>query len=154
MYYQELKNREQAPSLEAICKRFHTYLELDLETTDIPVIYKKSTPDRASTVSMGKAMLKVFYENIVQTVQNVQEIIDVELPLKATLYTDDGQPTDFKLMGIIDLLIRDNNGELIIVDNKTVYSPMSQDMGSAYDSIDSLNLIMDSFEVVEKFSSH
>jgi len=71
-------------------------------------------------------MLKVFHESIAQIVQNVQEIVAVELPLSATLYTNDGQPTEFKLSGILDLVIRDANGEIIVVDNKTASKSMAQ----------------------------
>ena len=71
-------------------------------------------------------MLKVFHESIPQTLQNVQEIIGVELPLTAKLYTEDGQKTDFLLVGIIDLIIRDKNGFVIVVDNKTAAKPMAQ----------------------------
>ena len=46
--------------------------------------------------------------------------------LTATLYTDDGQPTDFKLAGILDLVLRDRNGEILVVDNKTAARPMAQ----------------------------
>ncbi len=73
----------------------------------VPVIFKKEMPDHKGAVEMGNAMLKVFHESIAQIVQTVQEIVAVELPLSATLYTDEGQPTEFKLSGILDLVIRD-----------------------------------------------
>jgi RecB family exonuclease len=50
----------------------------------------------------------------------------VELPLSAKLYTEDSQPTEFKLSGILDLVLRDENGEILVVDNKTAAQPMSQ----------------------------
>ena len=72
-------------------------------------------------------MLKVFHETIPQTLQNVQEIIGVELPLTAKLYNpDDSQPTEFKLAGILDLVIRDKDGYLFVVDYKTAAKPMAQ----------------------------
>jgi putative RecB family exonuclease len=48
------------------------------------------------------------------------------MPLSATLYTDEGKPTDFNLIGIIDLLLMDDTRELIVVDNKTAAKPMAQ----------------------------
>ena len=126
MYYRGLKNHGQIEPVKALCERFETCLELDLEHTDVPVLYKKDLPDHKATVEMGNAMLKVFHENIAQTVQNAQEIVAVELPLTATLYTDDGQPTDFKLVGILDLVLRDDKGEILVVDNKTASKPMAQ----------------------------
>jgi putative RecB family exonuclease len=46
--------------------------------------------------------------------------------LSARLFTDEGQPTEFKLVGILDLLLMDDAGEIVIVDNKTAAQPMSQ----------------------------
>ncbi len=123
MYYRSLKNRNQLEPLKALWERFEDCLDIDLSCTDTPVIYKKDLPDRSGAVAMGKAMLEAFYE----TVDLCRlEIVDVEMPLSATLYTDDGQPTDFKLIGVIDLLLMDENRELIVVDNKTAAKPMAQ----------------------------
>jgi putative RecB family exonuclease len=121
-----LKNHGRIEPLEAMCERFDTCLDLDLENSVVPVIFKKDLPDHKGAVEMGNAMLKVFHESIAQIVETVQEIVAVELPLSATLYTDDGQPTDFKLAGILDLVIRDKNGEIVVVDNKTAAKPMAQ----------------------------
>ena len=123
MYYRSLKNNGSVEPLKALCERFQTCLELDLDHTDVPVIFKKDLPDHKAAVEMGNAILKVFHESIPQT---VQEIIDVELPLTATLFTDDGQPTDFKLVGILDVVFRDEKGEILVVDNKTASKPMAQ----------------------------
>ena len=126
MAYLALKNHGRTEPLKAMSERFDTCLELDLENSVVPVIFKKELPDHKGAVEMGNAMLKVFHENIPQTVQSIQEIVAVELPLSATLYTDDGQPTDFKLSGIIDLVIKDKTGEIVVVDNKTAAKPMAQ----------------------------
>ena len=123
MYYRSLKKNGRVEPLKALCERFQTCLELDLEHTDVPVLFKKDLPDHKGAVEMGNAILKVFHESIPQT---VQEIIDVELPLTATLFTDDGQPTDFKLVGILDVVFRDEKGEILVVDNKTASKPMAQ----------------------------
>jgi len=126
MYYRSMKNHGREEPVKALCERFETCLELDLEHTDVPVIFKKDLPDHRGAVEMGDAILKVFHENIAQTVQTAQEIIGVELPLTATLYTDDGQPTDFKLAGILDVVFRDESGEILVVDNKTAARPVAQ----------------------------
>jgi len=123
MYYRTLKNKGRAETLDAICERFEDCLSLDLDHSDIPVIYKKEAPDKDSVIKMGKAILKAFYDSVDLV---SMEIVDVELPLSATLYTDEGQPTDFKLIGVIDLLLMDENRELIVVDNKTAAKPMAQ----------------------------
>ena len=126
MYYRALKNHGREESLKSLHDRFQTCLELDLDNTSIPIIFKKDTPDRDAAIKMGKKMLSLFHENIVQTVQSLHEIVAVELPLAATLYTDEDEPTDFKLAGILDLVLRDENGEILVVDNKTAARPMAQ----------------------------
>lgn len=126
MAYLALKNHGRTEPMEAMCERFDTCLELELENSVVPVIFKKDLPDHKGAVEMGNAMLKVFHESIPQIVKTVQEIVAVELPLSATLYTDEGQQTEFKLSGILDLVIRDKNGEIVVVDNKTASKPMAQ----------------------------
>lgn len=123
MYYRSLKNKGRAETLDAIVGRFEDCFSLDLDHTDVPVIYKKDMPDSAGAIARGKAMLKAFYENV-----NLEgmEIVEVEYPLSARLFSDDRQPTEFKLFGIIDLLLMDEKHELIVVDNKTAAKPMAQ----------------------------
>lgn len=123
MYYRTLKNRGTREPVEAIIERFVTCLELELANIKVPVIYKKETPDRQAAIEMGKAMLKAFY---VSNTVMPEQIVDVELPLSARLYTDEGKPTDFMLVGIIDLLLMNENQEIIVIDNKTASKSMAQ----------------------------
>ena len=123
MYYRSMKNSVHPEPLEAIIGRFEDCLSLDLDHTDIPVIFKKDMPDKDGAMAMGKAILKAFYESVDL---KAMEIVDVEMPLSASLYTGEGTPTDFKLIGVIDLLLMDENRELIVVDNKTAAKPMAQ----------------------------
>jgi len=123
MYYKAIKSRNQLEPLEAICERFEDSLEIDLSCTDVPIIYKKGMPDKASAIIMGKAMLKAFYENVDLS---GMEIVDVEMPLSARLYTDKSQLTDFLLTGIVDLILRNEVGEITVVDNKTAAKHMAQ----------------------------
>ncbi len=116
MYYRALKKGSTLEPLEAIIGRFEDCLSLDLDDTDVPVIYKRDMPDRAAAVEMGKALLKAFYETVDLS---GLEIVDVELPLSAQLYSSERKDTEFKLIGIIDLLLMDENRELIVVDSKT-----------------------------------
>ena len=60
-------------------------MELDLENTDVPIIYKKDLPDHKGAVEMGKALLKVFHDNTALTVLTAQDIVWVELPLAETV---------------------------------------------------------------------
>jgi hypothetical protein len=109
---------------EAICEVFEDRLNTDLDTRDIPIIYKKETPNQKSAIETGKNLLKAFYEGIDLT---GFEIVTIELPLTERLYTDEKQPTDLILTGIIDLLLKDSKGNLIAVDNKTVKQPYAQE---------------------------
>jgi putative RecB family exonuclease len=126
MAYMALKKHGITESLKALCERFETCLELDLNHANVPVLFKKDLPDPNAAMAMGKALLKLFHENIDQTVETVQDFVGVELPLSATLYSNSGKPTDFKLVGILDLVIRDQNGEIVVIDNKTASRAMSQ----------------------------
>ena len=72
---------------------------------------------------MGDAMLETFYDEMDLT---GFEILEVERPLSARLFTEDGQPTDLKLIGVLDLVLKDEAGRIIAVDNKTAAKPYSQ----------------------------
>ena len=116
MYYRSVKNSGNPEPLEAIIGRFEDCLSLDLDHSDIPVIYKKGAPDKDSVIKMGKGLLEMFYESVDLT---GMQIIGTELPMAATLFTEEGRVTELRLIGILDLLLRDQNGELLIVDHKT-----------------------------------
>jgi len=123
LYARGLKTHRRIEPLKALWQRFEDCLDLDLDNTDVPVIYKRDLPDRKAAIEMGKALLDVFYRGISLP---ETEIIEVEFPLAATLFTDSGQPTDFKLFGVIDLLLRDAAGDMVIVDYKTASRAMAQ----------------------------
>jgi putative RecB family exonuclease len=122
-YYRTLKEKNIIEPLKVLEELFEDCINLELDHTDIPVIYKKEAPDRKSVIQLGKSMLKAFYDGIDLT--NF-EVVDVEVPLSARLYTDEFEATDFMLIGIIDLLLMDKNHELIVVDNKTAVKPKNQ----------------------------
>jgi putative RecB family exonuclease len=88
-----------------------------------PVIWKKNMPDKAGALATGQFKLSAFYDAIDLS---GYAVVEVELPLSARLYSDDGLPTDFMLVGILELLLMDENDEAVVVDNKTAAQPMSQ----------------------------
>jgi len=122
-YYRTLKEKNTTEPLKVLNELFEDCISLELDHTKIPVIYKKEAPDRKSVIQLGKAMFKAFYEGVDLT---NYEVVDVEVPLSARLYTDQATATDFQLIGIIDLLLMDENRELIVVDNKTAVKPKIQ----------------------------
>lgn len=119
-YYQVLKDKGVLEPLGALQELFNDHINLELDYTDIPIIYKKETPDRKSVIETGRAMLKAFYESIDLT---GFEIVAIEVPMSATLYTDEKEVTDMKLIGVIDLILKDDKGIIIAVDNKTASKP-------------------------------
>ncbi|MBI9093193.1 MAG: PD-(D/E)XK nuclease family protein, partial [Desulfobacterium sp.] len=102
---------------------FEDRINAELDQRKIPILYKKQTPDRQSAIDMGKGMLKAFYEGIDMT---GFEIVGVELPLTARLYSEEGRARDMLVTGIIDLLLKDQQGFIIAVDNKTAKNPYAQ----------------------------
>ena len=123
-YYRSLKDDRTIVSLDLMETLFEESLTLELDNSEIPVMFKAEASDTASAIQMGKGLLKTFYDNIDLV---GMEIIDVELPLSAPLYTDTGEKTDITLVGFIDLLLRDAEGNILVVDNKTSKQKKSQD---------------------------
>ena len=87
-------------------------------------------PGKDAALKTGKSMLEVFYSNVNL---NDFEIVDVELPLSSPLYTVDGGTTDYgttdyKIIGVIDLLLKSPDGQILIVDNKTASKSLTQQM--------------------------
>jgi putative RecB family exonuclease len=70
----------------------------------------------------GQLLVKIFYESA-----QPMEVVGVEEPYSSILFDEEGNPTDFKLIGIVDCIQRDKDGNLIIIDNKTANRAYSQD---------------------------
>jgi putative RecB family exonuclease len=121
-YHRGLKNGHVEP-LQAITDTFKTCLSLDIDNSELPIIYSKTTPDKNSAIAMGTRMIETFY-NTVDIAD--YKVVDVELPLSAPLYTHEGQTTEFKLVGIIDLLLKNEAGDILVVDFKTASKSISK----------------------------
>ena len=80
-------------------------------------------PDTASAVSMGKKMLQAFHS---ETSLGGSTIEAVELALSAPLYNHKSELLDIQLVGYIDLLLRDDRGNLLVIDHKTAKQKKSQ----------------------------
>jgi putative RecB family exonuclease len=123
-YYRSLTDDGEIVSLDLMDTLFEESLTLELDTSEVPILFKNEAPDTDSAINMGKGLLKTFYDNIDLA---GMEIVDVELPLSAPLYSADGERTGINLVGVIDLLLRDAEGNLLVVDNKTSKQKKSQD---------------------------
>jgi putative RecB family exonuclease len=124
-----MKNSRNKQPLQALNEKFEEVLCKGLEKHQgTPIVWKKTTPDKDGDLAMGQAMLAAFYDTIDLS---GYAVVDVELPLTARLYTDEGFPTEFLLVGILDLLLMDENDEAVVVDNKTAAQPISQNDADA-----------------------
>ncbi|PIU49854.1 MAG: hypothetical protein COS92_04250 [Desulfobacterales bacterium CG07_land_8_20_14_0_80_52_14] len=123
MYLKALKNHTRIEPLKELRQRFEDLLSLELDETQIPIIYKKDLPDKMGAIEMGRSLLKVFHESIDV---KPHQILGVELPLMSTLYTEDGNPTEFKLFGVLDLVLKEEAGDIVVVDFKTASKSMAQ----------------------------
>jgi putative RecB family exonuclease len=122
-YYRTLKDNGVKEPMGVLQELFEDHITQEMNHAAIPIIFKKETPDRKAVIEMGNAMLKAFHEAVDLT---GFEIVDIERPLSARLYTDEGQPTDLKLIGVLDLVLKDETGRIIAVDNKTAAKPYAQ----------------------------
>lgn len=123
-FYLKVKTRGEYEQLNVLTEFFENVLRLNLDNCEVPIFYKKETPDADSAVKMGKSLIETFYESV-----NLDgyQIVDAELPLTAGLYDENGISTGFKLYGILDLLLFDENQQrLVVVDTKTAAKPKSQ----------------------------
>lgn len=121
-YYQVFaKGRiEQLPILQEL---FTEVLNQQLSDKEDLIVFSKTMPDADSALVMGRAMIKAFHEAVDPV---GWKVAGIELPLSASLYTDAGDPTEFKLIGFLDLLLEDPNGEVIVIDHKTAARAKSQ----------------------------
>lgn len=123
-YYQSVMDTGEGAPVEAMKELFAESVSLAIDNSEVPVLFKQEAPDKDSIIEMGHQLLQVFHDDVDLT---GYEIVGTEIPLSATLYTDRGEPTDVKLVGILDLLLRDKgSGELLVVDNKTAKQAKSQ----------------------------
>lgn len=109
--------------LDVLEDLFAEQLSGELQASEVPIVWKKETPELDSAIAMGRSMLKVFHGEVDLS---DAEVLAVELPLSATLYSGGARATEYQLVGVIDLLLRDGQGNLIVVDHKTAAQQRSQ----------------------------
>lgn len=121
--YRTMKDKGTLEPLPVLLELYEDCVALEIDHSEVPIIYKREAPDRQSVIDLGKAMLAVFHESMDLS---GHRIVDVEAPLAATLYTEEGEATEYKLIGIIDLILMGEDGEIVVVDNKTAARAKSQ----------------------------
>jgi len=123
-YYQSIMDTGEGAPVEIMQELFTESVSLAIADSAIPILYKQEAPDKDSIIAIGQQLLQVFHENVDL---NGYEVVGTEIPLSATLYTEHGEDTGIKLVGILDLLLKDKaSGELMVVDNKTAKNAMAQ----------------------------
>lgn len=122
-YYRSLMNGGKAEPIEALEEVFTSSFSLAVDEAEVPLIYKKDAPDKDSAIEMGKGLLRAFYDTVGL---DGMRIVDAELPLSATLYDENGMDQGIRLVGVIDLLLMNEAGELIVIDHKTAAQKKSQ----------------------------
>jgi putative RecB family exonuclease len=116
-YYNTFKLTGIPEQLSILTELFAEKITINVTGQKVPVIYKKETPDLETSIELGCSLLETFYNSIDLV---GMEILGVELPL-STRITD-----DITLIGGIDLLLRDEKQNLIVVDTKTAAKAKSQ----------------------------
>jgi putative RecB family exonuclease len=112
-YYKSIQKTGKPEPLSLLQDLFSDYLTWDIGGNEIPVAYKDGS-DKESLLADGQRLVKTFYENV-----EPMEVVAVEEPLSAPLYDEDGKPSDMKLIGVVDLIARDQEGNLLLIDHKT-----------------------------------
>ena len=120
-YYKGVLKKGKPEPLSLIQDLFHDYWNWQVEDTGIPVAYKDGS-DKDSMLAEGQRLVLTFYKNA-----EPMEVVGVEEPYSSVLYDEEANPTDFKLIGIVDCIQRDKDGNLIIIDNKTAKRAYSKD---------------------------
>jgi len=120
-YYKSVLKKGKPEPLSLYQDLFHDHWNWETEDTGIPIAYKDGQ-NKEDLLNEGQLLVKTFYENA-----QPMEVVGVEEPYSSVLYDEEGNPTDFKLIGIVDCIQRDKDGNLIIIDNKTANRAYSQD---------------------------
>jgi len=120
-FYKSVLKKGKPEPLSLYQDLFHYHWNWETEDTGIPVAYKDGQ-SKESMLNEGQLLVKTFYESA-----KPMEIVGVEEPYSSVLYDEEGNPTDFKLIGIVDCIQKDKDGNLIIIDNKTANRAYSKD---------------------------
>ena len=96
-----------------------------LATASATVQYSADAPTAQDLMEQGQQLLTTFLGEALQGLVGL-EIVSVELPLSVPLMDEQGLPMDISLVGVIDLLLKDTQGNLVAVDHKTSKTAFNQ----------------------------
>jgi len=124
-YYKKIKAGGPAEDSATLGDFFEETFLCNTANDSVPLAFNKTTPDIKTCIRMGRAMLNAFCNNN-PVVESGAEIVGVELPLTADLYNENKESLDLKLVGVVDLLLKRPDGQLVTVDYKTSASAYQQ----------------------------
>lgn len=104
---------------------FQEDLARRLATATAPVQYSADSPTAQDLMEQGQHLLTTFLHEAPHGLVGL-EIVAVELPLSVPLVDTQGLPMDIQLVGVIDLLLKDTQGNLVAVDHKTSRSAYTE----------------------------
>src|SRR6516165_3968104 len=111
-FYRSIKETGIKPELESVSCEFETEWERAVAGQRLSFKGKTSV---ASHLDMGRALLRKFYEEV-----QPRKIEAIEYPFAVGLADPNtGEPLDVSLVGIVDLIESDDEGNLIIAELKT-----------------------------------
>ena len=116
----------QAEDAAALMAFFRDDLARRLATASAPVQYSADAPTAHELMEQGQQLLTTFLNDASPGLAGL-EIVSVELPLSVTLVDQQGLPMDIQLVGVIDLLLKDTQGNLVAVDHKTSKTSYTED---------------------------
>ena len=123
-FYESLRQRREPESLSVLQELFAEALRLAVNEAEAPILYKKDMPDLEAALALGRAMLAAF---AMQVDFAGYEVLAVETPVSAPLISPKGEDLGIELLGVIDLLLVDEKGQLVIVDHKTAKNSFTQE---------------------------
>ena len=110
-FYQRIKDGHGKPDVGEVIQEFQTAWRK--ETSERDILF--NTASRDSLEGLGIALLKQFYSEI-----RPRQVEAVEFPFAVSLYDPDGgRELEHKLVGLIDLIESDDEGNFIISELKT-----------------------------------
>ncbi len=130
-HYRTLADSRKSPSLEDIQAVFATTLTSELAETAVPVHFTRTLSSLERSLSMGRAMLEEF--DRARHEERDVEIEGVGMRLSAPILDSRGAETGLDLVGVVDLLGRQEDGRLLAIGQRT--SPTSYSLENLDDDL-------------------
>jgi putative RecB family exonuclease len=121
LFYREIMTRQEKPPLEAVQEAFCALWEAAVNEGTILVFKEKESAE--SLKDMGTKMLSVVHDAVNPNIQ----VLAVEEPIHADLTTESGEVLEPKLVGVVDLILREPDGGYTVVDHKTASRRYTED---------------------------